>query len=465
MPRKPLEPEIELERATRFVYKYHPHGASRDLFHDKSDELLIVGPKGTGKSLSVLQKHHLMLCKYPGARGFMCRKTRTSMTNSCLLMFQKMVLKPADKVHFHKQDQVFRYPNGSEYAVVGLDDVNRLNSSEWDFGYMQEATEATENDWEICTACIRHGLVPYQQLIGDANPDRPSHWLKARVDRGLTKMLMSKHEDNPKFFNQQAQDWTPEGQRYMEKLRRLSGVRYRRLYLGEWAAAEGVVYEMWDQHIHMVSRHQLPMDWVDWPHYWAVDFGYKHPFVWGDWMEAPNGVLYLNRQIFHTKRIVEDHCHQIMDITDGMPPPRAIICDHDAEDRATFERHTGMTTLPAYKAIQPGIQAVQSRLLSDERWEGGRGLYVLRDSLIEEDPELKDAGKPYNTQEEFEGYSWPDRINKAVNSKKDEVPKDEDNHGMDMTRYMVAFVDSLSIDPSEEEHIIFNDDDMIISPY
>lgn len=452
-----------LVKAAGYKIKYTPHGASKDLFHRRDDELLIVGPKGTGKSLSVLQKHHLVLSKYPGARGFMSRKTRTSMTNSCLAMFQERVLTRLDKVHFHKQDQVFNYPNGSLYAVIGLDNVDRLNSSEWDFGFIQEATEATENDWEIAGACIRHGIVPYQQLVGDANPDKPTHWLKVRCDKGLTGMLRSVHQDNPKFFDHSMQDWTPEGARYMAKLQRLSGVRYKRLFLGEWAAAEGIVYDQWDPTCHLINRSELPEGWQEWPHYWAVDFGYTHPFVWQDWMESPTGTLYLNRELYHTRMLVEDAAREIMSLNEGLPEPRAIICDHDAEGRAVLERHTGYLTLPAFKLIQPGVQAVQRRLLKD--WDGSPGLIILRDASVRVDEELKDSGSPYTTEGEFDGYVWDTKFNAKANSKKDEIPLDKDNHGMDTLRYIVAFIDSLSEDPQEIDSLLTFEDQVTISPY
>lgn len=452
-----------LVRASGYKIKYHPYGAAKEIFALRDDELLMAGPKGTGKSLGMLHKLHLVLSKYEGSKGFMCRKTRTSMTNSCLDMFQKMILKPPDKVRFHKQDQHFLYPNQSLLAVIGLDNVDRLNSSEWDIGYMQEATEATENDWEICTACIRHGVVPYQQMMGDCNPDKPSHWLKVRCDKGLTRMLLSKHEDNPKFFDQSTQQWTVEGARYMAKLQRLSGVRFKRLYKGEWAAAEGIVYEDWDTHVHLLSRNDLPIDWVDWPHYWSLDFGHTHPFVWQDWMEDPKGRLYLNREMYITKRLVEDIAREIMAITEGCPPPLAVIGDHDAEGRAVFERHTGYYVAPAFKQIQPGIQAVQKRLRND--WEGRPGLFILRDALVFEDAELKDKGYPYSTEQEMDGYVWDAEHNRKVNSKKDELPLDKDNHGMDAKRYMVAFIDSLADDPEDFNALMYNDEDVLISPF
>jgi PBSX family phage terminase large subunit len=466
MPRKAIVPAAAQENivaASGYKIKYQPYGAAKEIFTNREDEILMAGPKGTGKSLGMLHKLHLVLSKYPGSRGFMCRKTRTSMTNSCLAMFQKMILKPQDKVHFLKQDQVFNYPNESMLAVIGLDNVDRLNSSEWDIGYMQEATEATENDWEICTACIRHGVVPYQQMMGDCNPDKPTHWLKVRCDKGLTKMFLSFHEDNPKFFDQSTQSWTVEGQRYMAKLQRLSGVRFKRLYKGEWAAAEGIVYDAWDTHVHLISRNELPQGWEEWPHYWGIDFGFTHPFVWQDWMEDPQGRLYLNREIYRTKMLVEDAAREILSINQGLPVPQAIICDHDAEGRAVLQRHLNMPTFAAFKSIQPGVQAVQRRLLPD--WEGRPGILVLRDALISVDEELKDTGAPYSTEGEFDGYVWDQRHNKEANSKKDELPLDKDNHGMDALRYIVAFVDSLADDPEEFEDLMVYTGGIEISPF
>jgi predicted transcriptional regulator len=38
-----------------------------------------------------------------------------------------------------------------------------------------------------------------------------------------------------------------------------------------------------------------------------VDFGYTNPFVMQWWAEDPDGRLYLYREIYRTRRLVEDH--------------------------------------------------------------------------------------------------------------------------------------------------------------
>ncbi len=461
-----------LIKATGHRERYGPRGVARDLFTDRSDEILLAGPAGTGKSLACLHKVHLVLSKYPNARGLMARKTRTSMTNSCLATYQNLVLKPIDKVHFHKQDQQFNYPNGSVLAVMGLDDPERVKSTEFDIAFIQEATECTENDIEITTTRLRNWKVPYQQLIMDCNPDKPSHWLKKRCDKGQSEMLLSLHRDNPKLWHGYEngvwyEEWTPQGDSYIAKLQRLSGARRARLYAGQWVAAEGVVYEDWDAQVHMISRHEMPEHWDEWPHYWAIDWGYIHPFVWQDWVENPEtGTLYLNRQIYRTKYLVEDASKDIMALcmAEKLPVPQAIICDHDAGDRAVLEKHTGLLTLPAYKIIQPGIQAVKKRLKHD--WGPyGTGIRILRDSLVDVDQDLQEEGKPTKTEDEFDGYVWDEKHNKDANSKRDELPVDKDNHGVDPTRYIVAFIDSLADDPEDVDGILTWDEEVHISPY
>lgn len=403
---------------------YGPRGAARAAFLSKAKEVLTCGPAGTGKSRGCLEKLHLCALKYPGMRGLMVRKTRRSLTQTALVTFEKAVTDPADGVAFRTTEQEYRYPNGSIVAVAGLDKPSKVMSSEWDLIYAQEATELTEDDWESLTSRLRNGVMPYQQLLGDCNPDTPYHWLKRRCDAGKTLLLDSRHEDNPAV--------TPE---YLATLDALSGVRYLRLRLGRWAAAEGIVYEGWDRAAHLIDPFPIP---AEWPRYWAVDFGYTNPFVWQAWAEDPDGRLYRYRELYRTQRLVEDHARQIRSLTRGEPLPQAIVCDHDAEDRATFERHVGLPTTPATKSVSPGIQAVAARLRTagDEKPR----LYLMRDALVERDPALDGAKKPACTEEEIEGYVW----DTTANRRKGEQPLKKDDHGVDALRYLVAHVDGLA---------------------
>lgn len=371
--------------------------------------------------------------KYPNSRHLIVRKTRASLTQSAMVTFEKQVLPDNSGVKFRTAEQEYRYNNGSVVVVGGLDKSSKVLSTDYDIIYVQEATETTEEDWETLLTRTRYGILPYNQLIADCNPGPPRHWLRVRAQDRLMSYFRSYHEDNPVLFDHDTQDWTDRGRAYIEKLSRLTGVRRKRLYLGEWAAAEGMVYEEeWNTDIHLINRMPIPYSW---PRYWVLDFGFQSPFVWQCWAhDEDNDIFYRFAELYYLGMLVEDAARLVMrwKKREGERDPHAVICDWDAEGRATFERHTGFDSEPAEKAILDGIEAVKVRLRADEEDEKEPGMYFLRDSLIDMDPELLDSGHPRCTEEEFESYVWSD-------SKKKDVPVDEYNHGMDCIRYLSMY--------------------------
>lgn len=426
--------------------RYTPRGAARELFSCRSPEVVISGPAGTGKSLAALFRLHLAALKVPGIRCLIARKTATSLTSTTLVTFESKVIQEALTAGVvtwfggnARSPAAYRYANGSRVVVGGLDKPERVLSSEYDLVFVDEATELSETDWEILATRLRNNRLPWQQQIAACNPDRPTHWIKARADRGSATFLESRHRDNPLLYSEDG-ELTAFGQLYMTRLESLTGVRRLRLKDGLWAAAEGVIFEEYDPAVHLIDRFDIP---AEWPRFWVVDFGFTNPFVMQWWAEDPDGRLFLYREIYRTRRLVEDHARTALEaVTDPKtgewtePRPTAIICDHDAEDRATLEKHLGIRTTAARKSVSDGIQAVQSRL--KVAGDGRARLFILRDSLVERDQELIDRSKPFRTQDEFPGYIWAGG-RKAADGK--EQPVKEDDHGMDTVRYVVAHRD------------------------
>jgi phage terminase large subunit len=446
--------------ATALRHVYRPRGAAAQLFGCRAPEVLLSGPAGTGKSRAALEKVHGMMLANPGARGLIVRKTLVSLGSTGLVTWREKVAPEsiaAGHVRWFGGSQqeaaAYRYSNGSTVVVGGLDKPQKVMSSEYDVIFVQEAIELTVDDWEALTTRLRNGRISFQQLLADCNPSAPTHWLNARCERGDAVMLHSRHEDNPVLFTEDG-ELTPAGVDYIGKLDRLTGVRYHRLRHGRWVAAEGLIYEDWDPAVHLVDRFLIPDSWTRW---WSVDFGYTNPFVLQCWAEDPDGRLFLYREIYYTRRLVEDHARTILRLVRRCeqccgskaadhdchacrvcllvwtePRPRAVICDHDAEDRATLERHLGMSTKAAKKSVSDGIQAKQARLR--RAGDGRPRLFILRDSVVERDPQLEEAKKPMCTAEEIVGYVWDQTPGKPPK----ETPVKENDHGMDGGRYMVA---------------------------
>jgi phage terminase large subunit len=426
---------------TATVVRFEPRGAVLEAFRCRDTEILLSGAAGTGKSVGALMKMHLAMLQTSGARALIVRKTHASLTASTLVTFRQKVAAEAIAAGILKfyggsaqEPASFRYTNGSVIVVGGLDRPSRLLSTEYDMVFIDEAIEVTAEDIDTLVTRLRNGRLSYQQIMMASNPGAPTHHLKQRADAGRCRILYSKHEDNPRMHD--GSDWTVYGSEYLARLDTLTGARYQRMRWGKWVSAEGLVYEGFDPAIHVVDR--LPEGSERWTRYLAVDFGYSNPFVAQWWAEDGDGRLWLYRELYRTKGLVEDHAKDMMKaMLDrrgawAEPKPHAIICDHDAEDRATLERHMGMGTRAAHKTVSDGIQAVQARLKVQP--DGKPRLYVVRGALIAPDPELIEAKKPTCLEQEITGYVWP----VDVKPDKREAPVKEDDHAMDAMRYMVA---------------------------
>lgn len=476
------------------VAKYfEPQGVAKEIFdgpHCHDRELLLSGPAGTGKSRVCLEKLNAVARVHAGCRLLMVRKTRASLTNTGLVTFEQWVLPQNTTISLHSTTQTYIYPNGSKIVVGGLDKATKIMSAEYDIIFVQEATELTILDWESLLTRLRNGVVPYQQIIADCNPDAPSHWLNQRslpqvdIDRrtGLQikkaaslRMLTTSHEDNPRFYDLKKSNreiatdetgyydwtldpgWTAQGRDYLTTLDQLTGVRRERLRYGIWTSAEGAIFTEWDtkEGGNLINRERVidvrefrgddgetdyeeitePVIQPHWRCYWTVDFGFSHPFVWQQWREDGDGRLYLEKEIHMAGRIVADHCKTIKEVTKNDPPPEAVITDHDLEGRMTLERELGVKTVPAYKAVKEGIQAVKERMR--RAGDGKPRLFILRDSVVEIDKESREKRKPCSTEEEIPSYVWYS----GKNYMKHEEPVKEDDDGCDAMRYMVAFKD------------------------
>lgn len=414
---------------------FSPRGAVKTLWQSRDFETIVSGPAETGKTWGSLQYADALLWKYPGAHGVMIRKTYADLVASCLRTYLRIIGPDTPvKAYGGERPQWFDYPNGSRLWVAGLDNAGKVLSTERDFFYVNQAEELTLEDWETATtrATGRGAVMPYTRVFGDCNPGAPQHWILQRRNAGKLRMLESRHEDNPTLYDDRG-ELTAQGHRTMSVLDALTGVRKQRLKLGKWAQAEGAVYEEYDEAVHLIDHREIPKDWR---RIRSVDFGFTNAFVCQWWAIDPDGRMYLYREIYKTRTLVEDHAKEILRLT-GDEPIEQTISDHDAEDRATLHRH-GVYTAAAFKAITVGIDAVSARL---KKVAGKPRLFLMRNAIAERDDRLIGSKLPQTTTEEMPDYTYP----KGVDGKPvKEEPVKVNDHGMDAMRYAVAYIDNLA---------------------
>jgi PBSX family phage terminase large subunit len=395
---------------------------------DKSAVLLLTGSAGGGKSRLAAEKIHGYCLKYPGSTWLMLRKAREWTRRSIVPFYDQTIVGHDGRVIFNKSEGAFHYANGSTvYSGGMLDDKQRESvrsiggAGGLDGAWFEEANAFTRQDFEEIIGRIRHTAANWQQLILTTNPDAPTHWIyKDLIQGGGASIYYSGAKDNP--HNAPA---------YLVNLGKLTGVLAQRLVHGKWVQAEGAVYDEYDPAIHVIDAAQCP-PFVS--RFRAIDFGFTNPFVCQWWGLDGDGRMYLYRELYATRQLVEDLAPRILTL-DGAEQIDGTVADHDAEDRATLAKH-GIDTDKAIKDVSPGIQAVAQRL--KVLLDGKPRLFVVRGALVELDPLLEAVRRPICTQDEFPAYSWPKgQDGKAIK----EAPVKVDDHGMDAMRYAVMRID------------------------
>lgn len=400
---------------------YKPLDWQVDPFRDTSGTILLTGAAGGGKSRLLLEKIHGFLLKYPNATGIVGRKDRTSASKSVVPMMRYTVQGETLWGRFLKGDGLFEYNNGSHLWVVGLNDENQREAlksigkdGSVDIAAFDEANKLSRDDHNVIASRMRGKAAPWTQIIYATNPDAPKHWINTDLILGKQAVVYySRPEDNP---------YNPK--EYIDRLKNLTGVYYQRLYLGLWVQAEGAIYDEYNSEKHLVELDNVDLDgrFVV-----GLDFGYTNPFSCSLYYLDNDDNIYLWKQVYRTKRTVEEHVPAIREMVKDIKV-EAWITDHDAEDRATLENHMGIKTQGAYKAVLPGISAVKQRL-KDER------LFFVNNPVKDIDEALEVTKQSMCTIDEIPGYRWSD--------KKQDTPIKENDHGLDELRYVIAYVDKI----------------------
>lgn len=237
------------------------------------------------------------------------------------------------------------------------------------------------------------------------NPEGPTHWLYTEwICKAEDKKVLRLHftmEDNPSL-----------SESVRERYRGMySGVFYRRFILGEWAAADGLVYPMFSEQMVVNTLPDKLGRFVI-----SIDYGTMNPFSAGLWGES-DGKWYRMREFYHNGRekgaLTDEEYYQAVENLAGDLPVRQVIVDPSA---ASFiqciRKHGRFSVRKARNSVLTGIRHTAGML--------SEGKLLFHSSC-------RDALR------EFTLYVW----DKA--SGKDQPVKDND-HAMDDIRYFVETV-------------------------
>jgi len=417
------------------THEYRPRGAASALFLDKSPEVLLEGPAGTGKTRAALEYVNYLCEEYPGIRVLLYRKTRTSMSESVLVTWEDKVLwdgHPARTGDAQRNTrQHYKYPNGSHVVVGGMDNSDRIMSTEYDIAVCFEATEISLEDWEKVLSRLRNNVLPWQQALADCNPSSQYHWLNQRANQGFMSRLLSRHTDNPSLTAE-----------YLANLERLTGARYERLFKGRWVSEEGLVYDDWDPAIHLIDESELPAE-MKW-HFGSIDWGFRAPGVFQVWGVDGEQNLYRLVEIYMTGQKYDWWADNIVALHDEYDLS-TIVCD-PAEPRS-IEMLNDRLGDPGKRGVERLARKGDNDIMAGldmMRWALRPGentppkmRYVKNALACGRDETLNERHAPCCTEEEFPGFVWLKQSDgQSIKEKPDPGCPD---HGLDAARYAAMF--------------------------
>jgi phage terminase large subunit len=432
----------------------HPfkfYGGAKELWESVEPRVMISGPAETGKTTAVLKLLDHFAWAYPGMQAAIVRKTYTNMPSTVLQSYEKKILRLSQGASRNahgviklggEYPQAYVYPNDSKIWIGGLDKSGKVLSSERDVIIVNQAEELEQEDWEVLSTRTtgRAGTMRPARLIGDCNPGPSTHWIMSLTAEGTLRLIKSRHEDNPTLFNQETGEITEQGIISLTALDSLTGVRYKRLRLGLWVAAEGVVYETFDAAIHIVDAPYSPIV----RHVAGVDWGFSNPGVIQVWGVDSDKRMYRVEEVYRTQKLVAaskpEDAWWINEAKrlEAKYNIEEFACDPSEPAYIEAFQKEGLPAKKAFNSISLGIQTVESRLKVQE--DGRPRLMLLRGSRGEPDPLLVEKKQISCLEEELEVYAWPKN---AAGKPVKEVPVDDHNHACDGMRYAAASVDEL----------------------
>lgn len=377
---------------------------------------LAHGPVSSGKTVGTLFRFMQAAHECPDSQIYMFGFSSSTIYENCVRLIMESpefsTFRPFCNWMPGKGE--LRYKDKTIIIIGAKDEgsIGRIQGKTISIAYCDEMTLYPENVIDMIATRLRQ---PHSIGIASMNPKHPDHKLKKWIDAAEKGdpnyyALQFMIDDNP---------FLPQG--YKEMLQTsLTGLFYKRNYLGLWCLAEGAIFDFWDRDIYVSKKIPAPAT------YWiaGVDFGMSN---------ATACVLIGVSTGFHTQtgmqmwvedeyywdikqkgrqKLVSELCEDIQEFLGQYTVKNVYIDPSAAALRAELNRK-GIHTVDANNDVENGI-AIMTTMVRD-------GKCLVMD-------------KCKNLIREIEGYCWD---TKAAERGEDRPIKQAD-HLLDCLRYCLA---------------------------
>ncbi len=254
---------------------------------------------------------------------------------------------------------------------------------------------------------------PHSMGFASMNPSHPSHKVKSWIDKA--------ENGDPNYYalHYTLDDNPYVDESYKQRIRdSLSGLFYKRNYLGLWCLAEGAIFDFFDRKIHVVSRPPCAAE------YWVagIDYGSVNPFCCllvgistGKYNQSGKKI-WVEKEFYWDPKVTgrqKTNSEFAKDVQNFLEPysVKCIYIDPSAQSFQLELQRMGMHVVHANNDVESGIGVMTSEMKKGN-------LYVCDECV--------------NTIREIESYVWdPKKADKG-----EDAPLKKDDHSIDALRYV-----------------------------
>lgn len=257
------------------------------------------------------------------------------------------------------------------------------------------------------------------KLYGTTNPDSPYHYLykdyissKKKIDAGIVKVIHFVLEDNPNLSKE-----------YVNFIKQAySGLWYKRMILGLWVLAEGIIYDQFNEDSMSFVDEDIP----DIQRYWVgIDYGTSNATIFVLGGLGVDKKFYILKEYYHSGR-------------EGISKSPAQYSKEFIKWSGSLRDKYFNPIRPEKIFIDPSAEAFIVQLYED----GVKGVTAADNSVkngIELVSNLMGADmfrvhkKCKHTLQELSSYVWDSKAQKRGEDK----PLKENDHVLDGIRYII----------------------------
>lgn len=338
------------------------------------------GARGGGKTHVLRLKAVMGALNYPGIRILIIRREYPELEQTVIIPLRKLI--PGVLAAYNGTMHMFSFANGSiiKFGHYGAGDDLEYQGQEYDWIFMDEATQFTEDQFLILGACLRGASPIPRRMYLTCNPGGVGHfWVKrlfvTRDYRGTERpedytFIAATVRDNPQLM-----EHSPE---YVRQLELLPEDRREAWLNGDWDAMSGVFFPEVTRKTHVIPDFwRIPAEWKK---YRAFDYGldmFACLWIAVDY----DGRAYVYRQVNRPGLIVSDAAKLMLELTPVTESISATIAPPDMWNR----------------------QKDSGKSMAELFMENGVGIIAASNSRIQGWMALKEELKPMKSSQDRPG--------------------------------------------------------------